>query len=362
MANLLYICPNSSLQSDCISVELASAMMSCSHRVRMLTTYSPDNEDFEPPKKLEYLMPFKRWSLLEIPKVFLSAQGFTPDVVHFFLNSNEADASRALLMSMPSYFKSLYGSKLVLHLEESIPKRSMVFSQWMHEADLVITKDHYQLLKASALFESTPGQLLMTLNSEVSSVLPSRSSFAWMKEWFNDYIYVAGSVRSSDEAIAVIKSCEYLLKSKGKTGIVMNIESMQGGLASETILHAFLQDNFFEKKVCLLRSVTPEQNRELAYGCSHFFIAHLGVELTQMTLALDSFLQSHQVAICTHQQAYFIQGSTRKPMKLQECKLGRPILDELSEVYETEGIFQPQALPSLDPVNRLNRAYQQILS
>jgi hypothetical protein len=336
-------------------------MLSCSHKVRILTTYSPANEDFEPPKKLEYLMPFRTWSILELPKIVLSTHGFSPDVVHFFLNTNDLYATKPLLMSVPSFLKSMYNSKLVLHLEESIPRRSLAFSQWMHSADLVITKDHYQLLKTSALFESAPHQMLMTLNPEIAAVMPT-GELSWLNEWFDSFLYVAGSVTSVDQAVGIIKSCEYMLKAPGRNGLVLNIETLRGGLASETVLNAFLQDNFFEKNVCLLRSVSAEQNIELIQTCSHYFVAHLGVEPSQMTLALDSVLQPHQVAICTNQQAYFIKNSASRPLKLQECKLGKPLIAELDEVYEIEGVQQLQAMPSLDIVNRLNRAYQQILT
>ena len=236
----------------------------------------------------------------------------------------------------------------------------MAFSQWMHQADLVITQDHFQLLKASALFESSPSQTFMTLSSELAGSLVSHD-FEWLESWFDNYVYVAGSITSVDEAIAIIKSSEYLLKGTETRGMVLNIENMKGGLSAETLLRAFLQDNFFDRSVCLVRSLNQKQNIELIQSCSHYFIAHLGVEPSHMNLALDTVLNSQQIAVCTAQQAYFIRNTANRSLKLQECKLGRPLIDEIHQVYLTENEQPEQAVTSFDLANRLNRAYQQIL-
>ena len=360
MANLLYLCPNPGLSESSLSYELASQMASCAHRVRLLTTYSAANEDLMAPKSVEFLMPFKSWSIFEMPKLVLGLTGFSPDIVHFFLNKEVPKSARLLLTTLPSFFRSVYNAKIVLHIEDQIPARSLSFSQWMHQADLVITKDHFQLLKTSALLESSPRQLLMALSSG-KPVEATSKSFEWLKTWFDQFVFISGPVTKTDLAIAILKTCEYLMKENERLGLVMNIENLDGGLASEAILYAFLQDNFLEKQVVLLRSLSQEQSCELTTSCSYFFIAHLGLEPKQMSLALDTILSTDQVAICSAQQAFFIKSSCRQPLKVLECELSQPLIREIHQGYLTEGATESSSAFSLDRVNLLNRAYQQIL-
>ena len=360
MAKLLYVCPDSDLNQFGLPIEMAQAMISCSHQVRILTTYSEENENLPSLGKVEMLMPFKNWSVVELPKLILATQTFKPDIVQFFYSSQRHDASQLFSMMLPSYFKSLFGSKLVFYITDQIEKRTLGSSQWLNQSDLVITKDHFQMLKVSSLIESPNWQMHLCLSPGLRSENISNNQ-AWLKTKFEKLIYCMGYVRTVTEAIQIVRTCEYILKSNEKMGLVLNIENLNRGYWAERELVTFLQDNFLEGQVYLTRSVGESENAELIQACDYLFVAHLGLESLQLSLAFDSLLEPHQVVMATQQQGYFAGQSLRGQVNLVECRMGKPLFDETMKPFEVHGPLEAKDAISADPMNALNRAYSHLL-
>lgn len=360
MARLLYICPDEDLNQFGLPLEMARAMISCSHQVRILTTFTEANEDLTPSGKVEVLMPFKNWSAVEFPKMVLATQNYRPDIVQFFHSSQRNRSSQLLSMMMPSFFKSLYGSKLVFYITDQIEKRSLASSQWLNQSDLVITKDHFQMLKVSSLVESPQWQMHLSLSPGLSSI-ENLQSFEWLGQKFSKLIYSLGSAKSVTEAIQIVRTCEYILKSNSELGLVLNIENLRGGYWAERELITFLQDNFLEPQVYLTRNLNESENAELLASCNFLFVAHLGLESLQLSLAFDALLRPDQVVMATQQQSYFASQSLRGQLSLVECRLGRPLFEETMNPYEVHGPMEAKDAISADPMNALNRAYSQIL-
>jgi len=186
-------------------------------------------------------------------------------------------------------------------------------------------------------------------------------NFEWLTNSFKKTIYAPGGLSCLNLIIDVVRTCEPQLRDSKSTALVLDLSSDEFSLWKETQLRAFLQDNDLDQQVVLLRSLTPSAHYQLMRLCHLLFVAHLGLEPRNLSLALDSSLRAGQAAIVTPQQIHFIQNSIKQDVSLLRCELGRPLFRELTSVTQLTSQYPAADSVSIDSINELNRAYSFLL-
>lgn len=263
---------------------LVLAVAECNFKVRVLTTFSEDNEPPAIHKNVEVLQPFKNWNLLEIGAILRVTQGYRPDVVHFVFPPSRLPG-KAVALALPGVLQNFGQPGFVLQLQGQLPETlPLVLKYWLQMSQAVVVDSDFAKLKVSSLTESHRKLIFHVLQSEFHDIGSSESH--WVTECFDDYVYACGPVKSLAQLSDSLETLQAFLKTSPKHGVVFHLHPDLAHYAQSGDLQGILREKQLETQVAVLKSVDAETNRQLIRNCHLVSLTHLPLGSKHITTAL----------------------------------------------------------------------------
>ena len=263
---------------------LVLAVAECNFKVRVLTTFSEDNDPPMIHKNVEVLQPFKNWNLFEIGAIIRVIQGYRPDVVHFVFPPSRLPG-KAVALALPGILQNFGRPGFVLQLQGQLPETlPLELKYWLQMSQAVVVDSDFAKLKVSSLTESHRNLIFHVLQSEFHDISSSESH--WITDCFDDYIYACGPVKSLAQLADSLDTLQSFLKTSSRHGVVFHLHPDFSHFAQSGEINRLLKEKQLEKQVAVLKSVDAENNRQLIRNCHLVSLTHLPLGSKDITTSL----------------------------------------------------------------------------
>ncbi|MCC7403418.1 MAG: glycosyltransferase family 4 protein [Bdellovibrionales bacterium] len=301
MARILLVVPSLPPAPDPESLlgwRLANLLAECQHEIKLLTGphRHQDFPDFH--SRVEVLQIFRRWSLLEVPKLFPVWFDWRPEVLHL-LPPPKPKALWYSLPLVPSAFPMLPRPRVVASFWQ-FPRGNWMFQAATVDAVTVASESHRNRLTAQ------PG-----LQPRVETLLlfDGRRPFATKTEIlppaFDPYLFVPGPLSEHENPIDLLEILLQVFRTRPNWKVVIGGRLEDLGFKNTAEWRARWRAAALDSRIFFTGSIDLTQTFDLLEGAAAIMTATLKLESFQSTATLHAAHTFSKPILINSMQATF---------------------------------------------------------